>query len=389
VAGQVGLIVNPIAGTGGRVGLHGTDGEDRLREALRRGGAPVSAPRAARMLRGLAQDADVHVLTVPGIMGGDVARTSGIAVRQMRLDLPADGRTTAAHTREAAKLLATEGVDLLIFAGGDGTARDVAAVVGTSQPVLGIPCGVKMRSGVFATSPEAAAEVASAFLRGAERRCVDAEILDAMPDCETSTEFYAMASVPGAPAGMLAGPKRSSLTGSAVEMDALCGAVAADLAPGVLYLFGPGMTTIGVLRRLGLTGTPMGVDAVRDGSLVGADLAEDEILDLMDHAAATKLVLGVIGGQGFLLGRGNQQLGPAVLARIGVDDIIIIASAAKLAALEPSFLLVDCGDETAFHWASGYHRVRVGPARFMMMRVAAAPGRRRDPVSHAGSTAKQ
>jgi predicted polyphosphate/ATP-dependent NAD kinase len=386
---RVGLIVNPIAGTGGRVGLHGTDGEDRLTEALRRGGAPVSTPRAARTLRGLAEDADVQVLTVPGIMGADVARACGIAARQIRLELPADGRTVAAHTRAAARLLAAEGVDLLMFAGGDGTARDVAEVVGMSQPVLGIPCGVKMRSGVFATSPEAAADVASAFLRGAERRCVDAEILDATADREGSTEFYGMVSVPGAPAGKMAGPKRSSLTGSAVELDALCGAVAADLAPGVLYLFGPGMTTLGVLRQLGITGTPMGVDAVRDGILLGADLAEDAILGLMDHAAATKLVLGVIGGQGFLLGRGNQQLGPAVLDRVGADDFIIIASAAKLAALDPPWLLVDCGDETAFDWASGYRRVRVGPARFMMMRVAAASGRRGDPISNAGIAAEQ
>jgi predicted polyphosphate/ATP-dependent NAD kinase len=250
-----------------------------------------------------------------------------------------------------------------------------------SLPVLGIPCGVKMRSGCFATSPEAAADVASAFLRGAERRCVDAEILDATAGRESSTEFYAMARVPGAPSGMLAGPKRSSLTGSGVELDALCGAVAADLAPGVLYLFGPGTTTMGVLRHLGIGGTPMGVDAVQDGTLLGADLAQDAILDMMDHAAATQLVLGVIGGQGFLLGRGNQQLGPAVLSRIGASDIIIIASAAKLAALDPPWLLVDCGDDAAFDWASGYRRVRVGPARFMMMRVATAAGRRRDPIS--------
>lgn len=372
MAGRIGLIVNPIAGTGGRAGLHGTDGWDRLTEALQRGGAAISTPRAARTLRRLAQRREIAVLAAPGIMGADVAAASGIAAVTVSMDLPAEGHTTAAHTRQAARLLVSEGVDLLVFAGGDGTARDVVQAVGSAQPLLGIPCGVKMRSGVFATSPEAAAEVATRFLRTFERVCAEAEILDAPTDGELGTEFYAVAAVPGATAGMLAGPKASGLTGSAAEVDALCAAVAADFRPGILYLVGPGMTTMGVLRHLGIRGSAMGVDAVRDGKLLGFDLTERAILRLMDQEPVTKLVLGVIGGQGFLLGRGNQQLGPAVLARLGPDDLLIIAYAAKLAALQPPRLLVDAGDETAVDWISGYHRVRVGPARFMMMRVVSA-----------------
>jgi predicted polyphosphate/ATP-dependent NAD kinase len=372
VAGRIGLIVNPIAGTGGRAGLHGTDGWDCLTEALQRGGAAISTPRAARTLRRPARRGEIAVLAAPGIMGADVAGASGIAAETVGMDLPAEGHTTAAHTREAARLLVSEGVDLILFAGGDGTARDVVRAVGSAQPLLGIPCGVKMRSGVFATSPEAAAEVATRFLRTFERACAEAEILDAPTDGELGTEFYAVAAVPRATAGMLAGPKASGLTGSAAEVDALCAAVAADFRPGILYLVGPGMTTMGVLRHLGISGSAMGVDAVSDGKLLGFDLAERAILRLMDQEPVTKLVLGVIGGQGFLLGRGNQQLGPAVLARLRPDDLLIIASAAKLAALQPPRLLVDAGDEQAFDWISGYHRVQVGPARFMMMRVVSA-----------------
>ena len=372
MAGRIGLIVNPIAGTGGRAGLHGTDGWDRLTEALNRGGAAVSTPRAARTLRRLAHRAGVRVLAAPGIMGTDVASASGIAAQALTMEMPAEGQTTAAHTREAARLLASEGVDLLVFAGGDGTARDVVQAVGSAQPVLGIPCGVKMRSGVFATSPEAAAEVAARFLSSPERIRADAEVLDSATDRELGTEFYAMATVPGVAAAMLAGPKTSSLTGSPAELDALCAAVAGDLRPDDLYLVGPGMTTLRVLRHLGLAGSAMGVDAVRDGQLVGVDLSDRAILQLMDQAAVTRLILGVIGGQGFLLGRGNQQLSQEVLARLGPDDVHIIASAAKLAALQPPRLLVDAGDETAFDWISGYHRVRVGRARYMMMQVVSA-----------------
>jgi predicted polyphosphate/ATP-dependent NAD kinase len=346
MAARIGLIVNPTAGAGGRAGLHGTDGIERYAEAVRRGGAPASTPRAARALRRLDLGSDVELVAAPGVMGADVAASCGIAARSLNQLLPADGPTTAADTRAAARLLAEAGVDLLVFAGGDGTAREIIAEVGTSLPVVGIPAGVKMRSGVFGTSPEAGEGL--------------------------STGFYGLAAVPGTGGSRLAGPKSFGFAGSPAEVAALCGAVAADLEPGTLYLFGPGSTTAGVLRELGVEGTPLGVDAILDGQLIGADLSEQAITALMDRRAATRLVLGVIGGQGFLLGRGNQQLGPAVLTRLRPADLMIIATTAKLAALSPARLLIDAGDDIAFDGLCGYHRVRTGPGRYMMMHVATA-----------------
>lgn len=373
MAARIGLIVNPTAGAGGRVGLHGTDGRDRFAEAVRRGGAPASTPRAARALRRLAlSSGDVSILAAPGIMGADVAAASGFTVRALDQQLPADGPTTAADTREAARLLAQAGVEVLAFAGGDGTAREIVAAVGTALPIVGIPGGVKMRSGVFGTSPEAAADLISDYLRHADRPLAEAEILDAAEDDGLRTEFYALASVPGLSGSRLAGPKSFGFAGISEEPAALCAAVAADMQPGTLYLFGPGSTTAGVLHQLGLHGTVLGVDAVLDGRLIGTDLTEQAITELMDRSAATRLVLGVIGGQGFLLGRGNQQLGPAVLARLRSEDLLILATAGKLAALSPPRLLIDAGDEVAFGGLGGYYRVRTGPARYMMMQVATA-----------------
>jgi predicted polyphosphate/ATP-dependent NAD kinase len=357
---------------GGRVGLHGTDGGALLAEATRRGGTPVSAPRAARALRRLGRAGDLSILAAPGPMGADIARACGVTASPVGPGLPGGRPTTAADTREAARLLAAAGVELLLFAGGDGTARDIAEAVGPGLPLLGIPSGVKMRSGVFGTSPEAAADLAADFLRRPDRPSADAEILDAAGGGSLRTEFYAVATVPSLGGDRLAGPKVSALAGSPAELDALCAAVAADITPGPLYLFGPGTTTGGVLRRLGIAGTVLGVDAVRDGQLIGADLPEHAILDLMEQAGETKLLLGVIGGQGFLLGRGNQQLSPRVLARLDPGDLWIAAAAGKLAALDPPVLLVDAGDEAAFPWLTGYHRVRVGPRRYMMMQVTAA-----------------
>jgi predicted polyphosphate/ATP-dependent NAD kinase len=372
MAGLVGLIVNPVAGAGGRVGLHGTDGPAVLAEAVRRGGSGRSTPRAVRALRRLAESPDCPaILAAPGAMGADVAAACGVQVTGLELRLPADGVTAAEDTRRAARQLAKAGVDLLLFAGGDGTARDVEQAIGTRLPMLGIPAGVKMRSGVFGTSPEAAAELVSEYLGSADRPCADAEILDLAADGEHS-EFYSVARVPALSGGRLAGPKGLSPAGLAVELDALCAAAAADLEPGTLYLFGPGSTTGGVLRKLGVQGSMLGIDAVQDGRLIGSDLPEQSIMTLMDAAPAAKLVLGVIGGQGFLLGRGNQQLSPAVLDRIGPAGLVILASTAKLAALDPPRLLIDAGDEVPVRGLCGYHRVRTGPARYMMMQVTTA-----------------
>lgn len=368
--GLVGLIVNPVAGAGGRVGLHGTDGAELYAEAVRRGGAAASPPRAARALRRMALPSSTRVLAAPGVMGADLAAACGLDVTALAMPLRAGAPTMATHTVVAARLMAEAGVELLVFVGGDGTARDIAAALPPGLPVVGVPGGVKMRSGVFGTSPEAAADVVSDFARGGGRPLAEAEILDAAGDGVRS-EFHGVITVPGA-GGRLAGAKSFTMSGSPVELEALCAATAADLTPGVLYLFGPGSTTAGVLDQLGLPGTALGVDAVRDGKLIGTDLSEQEITTLMDQSRHTRLVLGVIGGQGFLLGRGNQQLGPAVLSRLAPADLVIIATAAKLAALSPPRLLIDTGDEAAFSGFCGYHRVRTGPYRYMMMQVACA-----------------
>jgi predicted polyphosphate/ATP-dependent NAD kinase len=370
VPGLVGLIVNPVAGAGGRVGLHGTDGAERYAEAVRRGGAAASPPRAARALRRLALPCSARMLAAPGVLGADLAAACGLDVTALDMPLRPGAPTTASDTAEAARLMAAAGIELLVFVGCDGTARDIAAALPSRLPVVGIPGGVKMRSGVFGTSPEAAADVVSDFARGGGRPLAEAEILDAADDSVRS-EFHGVITVPGA-GSRLAGAKSFTMTGSPVELDALCAATARDLAPGILYLFGPGTTTGGVLGQLGLPATALGVDAVRDGELIGTDLSEQEITKLMDQVPQTRLVLGVIGGQGFLLGRGNQQLGPAVLSRLAPADLIIIATAAKLAALSPSRLLIDTGDEAAFSGLCGYHRVRTGPSRYMMMQVATA-----------------
>ncbi len=374
MAPLLGLLVNPVAGMGGRVGLHGTDGPLRLAEARRRGAGSVTGPRARRSLQRLA-GRDVVVLTGPGPMGSDAVASGTLRVRPLELQVGAE--TTAADTQRAARMMADAGAALVLFAGGDGTAADIVRAIGQRVPILGIPSGVKMRSGVFAASPEAAGELAAEFLARADQPVTAADVVDVVeaggPEGTGGlplVELRGQASVPSLGRGRLPGPKSSSVMGSEVMLDSLCRAVARELAPGTLYIFGPGSTTGRILGVMGLPSSPLGIDAVKDGALIGADLGEAAIVELMDQYPKTKLVLGVIGGQGFLLGRGNQQLGAAVLSRLAPEDLIIVSAADKLAGLQPPLLRVDVGDESAFDWATGFQRVRVGPNRFMMMRVS-------------------
>ena len=373
---RLGFVVNPIAGMGGRVALKGTDGPGAVRIARRRGAREVAPERARRALERLAAaDPSVRVLAAPGIMGADIARGVGLDVETTGAELPADRETRPADTRNAAAEMRARGVDLLLFAGGDGTARDILDTIGAEVPLLGIPTGVKMHSGVFAASPAAAGMAAAAYLRApGPEGLVEAEIADVDEDAaredRVATRLYGAVSVPRQPA-LVVGPKAAS--GADAGVEALAAEIARTLPPGRLTLLGPGTTTAAVLRHLGRDGTLLGVDAVRDGELVGRDLDEAGLLALLEaerDGPDPALIVGVVGGQGALFGRGNQQLSPTVLRRIGRDRNQVVAGADKLHRLNPPRLRVDTGDEALDAELSGYVRVHVAPGRTMVMKVS-------------------
>jgi len=365
----LGLIVNPVAGIGGRYALKGSDDSSAVARALERGGRPPAPLRAGRALARVRTFApDVEVLAPAGAMGAQLAVDAGLRVRTLT-HAPANP-TSAADTRAAAGELAERGVDLLLFAGGDGTARDVVEVVGAAVPVVGIPCGVKMRSGVFGTSPEQAGEAAGRYVaQPGQFALVEREVLDA-PDASLSSALFAHARVPSVP-GVLQQGKTAASGGADAALAALCAEIAREMVPGRLYLLGPGTTTERIMGELGLTGTLLGVDAVRDGTMVEADLDEPGLLRLLGDGVQATLVLGVIGGQGFLLGRGNQQISPAVLHRLGTENIVVVAGADKVEALDPAVLHVDLGDGSNDRILDGYIRVHVAPGRSIVLRVSA------------------
>jgi len=367
---KLGLIVNPIAGIGGRVGLKGSDGAETVREARERGAVPESPKRVVDALRVVAESGDaIELIAFPGEMGEDEARECGLSPTVVGSIAP--GETTPGDTRRAALEMERAAVDLVLFAGGDGTARDVYDAVGLRVTALGIPAGVKIHSAVYALNPRRAGELAVSFLQGNVSRTRDAEVMDIDEDA------FRQGVVTAALHGYLRVPREDRLVQSAKSgrqaseeeaLLAIAARIAHDAAEGGLYIIGPGTTTRAIMDELGLDSTLLGVDAVRDGKLVGTDLGEREVLDLVREAPA-KIVVSVIGGQGYVLGRGNQQLSPAVLRAAGTDSLVVVASREKLAALKGRPLLVDTGDPELDEELTGYVRVTTGYNEQAMYRI--------------------
>ncbi|EJL04607.1 MULTISPECIES: ATP-NAD kinase family protein [Pseudomonas] len=367
----IGLIVNPVAGMGGRVGLKGTDGPDVLLEALRRGAQPVSSERACLALKRLAvSKVPFRLITGSGALGEEAARAAGLDPVVVYRSTPGSNRPD--DTRNAALVMAYASVDLLLFAGGDGTARDVLGMVSDRVPILGIPTGVKMYSAVFATNPQNAGHLAARYI-AAERsvRVREAEVMDidedAMRRDQVSTRLYGYALSPHE-RHLAQNAKAGSAPDANLALDAVSRQIARQMRAGCLYLLGPGTTTRRVMNALGLSATLLGVDAVIDGALVGADLNEQALLQLMeDHE--TRIIVGVLGGHGSLFGRGNQQLSAEVIRRAGRDNIIVVAPMEKLLSLEAGCLRVDTGDTEVDALLSGYLQVHTGPERSVFFRV--------------------
>lgn len=360
---RLGLIVNPVAGVGGPAGLKGSDGAATLQAALARGVALRAGPRAARALAPLEGLRDrIDLLTYPGAMGEAAARAAGFTPRVLG-HLEGD-HTAAEDTVRAARLLCAAGLDLLVFTGGDGTARDIYNAIGCGQPVLGVPAGVKMHSGVYAVSPEAAGELVALLVNAGLVSVSEQEVRDIDEEAfragVVKTRYYGELAVPGI-GGFVQQVKQGGREVEALVLADIAADLVEQMQDDTLYIIGPGSTTRAVMEELGLDNTLLGVDVVQNRALLARDASGPELENLLAaHDGPVKAVITAIGGQGHILGRGNQQLTPAVLRRVGRDNLIVVATKTKITGLQGRPLLVDSHDPQLDRDLAGYIRVLTG-----------------------------
>ena len=335
----IGFLINPYAGMGGAVGLKGTDG--LIDEATKRGAIPRAQERAAEALNAL-KGTSLHFFTCSQEMGEDAMQKAGIT--RFTVEYRTPEKTTADDTKNACRKFLDVGVEMIVFCGGDGTARDVFDVVGKRVPVLGIPAGVKMYSGVFAISPQSAAEL---LQQSGTIPLRDTEVVDVDEIAYRAgilrTTLYGYAQTPYI-LEMVAGTKQVFEQPDEERAKAEIAQFIAEVingTPDKLTLLGPGTTIEKIAEVLGVDKTLLGFDAIRGRELVAADISEKEILARVSGEPEARLIISIIGAQGFVLGRGTQQISPAVIRKIGIGNIIVVATPYKLS--KTPVLYVDTG----------------------------------------------
>ena len=356
---MLGFVVNPIAGMGGRVALKGTDGV--VEEAIRRGAKPVSPGIARKFLSSL--KSRPFFLTASGEMGENFLNDF-----DFRVVYHAGEGTTSEDTKKAVKRMVEEGAELIVFVGGDGTARDVSSV--SEVPIIGIPSGVKMYSSCFAYSPERAAEIVDAFIEG-RASLKEAEILDIDEERyrrgEFSVKLYGTAKVPYIEGAVQSAKAEYSGGDEESAKEEIAEYIVEEMESDTLYIIGAGSTTSAIARKLGQEKTMLGVDAYINGNLIAKDLDEKAILQLLKEHPKAKLIISPIGAQGFVFGRGNQQISPEVLRTIGKENVLIISTPGKMASTHE--LHIYTGDKEIDDSLRGYVRVLTGYGRWKMKRL--------------------
>ena len=398
---KIGFLINPLAGIGGSVALKGSDGSDIVEQALSRGAVPQAGARALAALQEVNVEdlpSGISILTAAGDMGASMLAE----IEPANLGLPCEvvytssgdnqegrqSRTTAADTRNAIQEFIRRGVDLIVFAGGDGTARDVLDVISaeTEQtvPVLGIPAGVKIHSAVYAVSPKHAGELLSLILCGQPMSLVEAKVMDldeqAFREGSVNAKCYGYLSVPVDDTRMQL-IKQGGLNHHEVAVQDIAAEVIESMEDDVYYLVGSGSTTAEIMNQLSLDNTLLGIDIVCNSELIASDVDEQRILELIDDHPA-RIIVTIIGGQGHVFGRGNQQLSASVIRRVissggtaasdaaGKDNIIIVATNDKLRSLDKRPMIADTGDNQLDEQLAGLYHVVTGYQQKTLYRLS-------------------
>lgn len=379
---RIGWLVNPFAGVGGAQGNKGSD--DAAIQALAAAGeiplrAPVRAQQFLAALSELIDPAPLVFVCPPGAMGAQHLDAAGLSYEL--LDVALVQPSSAADTDKALTALVEAKPDLLVFVGGDGTARDVCRNLGESLPVLGIPSGVKMHSGVFAITPEGGAQVLADLVAGKLTALLRQEVRDideqAFREGVVRSRHYGEMLVPAENQYVQHVKQGGMEVEELVLMD-----IAAQLrerledqtTSPVCVVFAPGSTTRFIQQEFGLESTLLGVDVFALDENLGVieqklDVNSRDLEQFSAHYDNVKIVLTAIGGQGHIIGRGNQQLSPALLRRVGKSSLWLVATKTKLESLASRPLIIDSADADLDRAWSGFIPVTCGYRDTVLYRV--------------------
>ena len=363
---KLGFVINPLAGVGGSVALKGSDGDDIVELALSRGATLKAEKRASvaiEQFTELAADERLEIITAAASMGENVLIACGL---DCTVVYTAAGHTTSVDTKNTVRQFVEQGVDLILFAGGDGTARDVLDVLSEELsaeiPVVGIPAGVKIHSAVYAVTPAQAGELVKLLISGEPMSLHEARVMDLDEDAfregEVIARCYGYLSVPVDDTRMQL-IKQGGINHHEIALQDIATDVIESMEPDTFYLIGSGSTTAEIMRQLSLDNTLLGIDIVYNHELIASDVDEQTILKTIDDHPA-KIVVTVIGGQGHVFGRGNQQLSANVIRHVGQENIIIVATNNKLRSLNKRPMISDTGDIDLDRQLAGLYPVVTG-----------------------------
>ncbi len=342
---KLGLIINPYAGIGGRVGLKGSDGELIREKALSLGAEQLAIQKTKNCFTQFAaMFKNIRVYTCAGSMGASLCDELNI---DHQIVYQPNEPTSEQDTKAAVEHLQNLPIDILLFAGGDGTARNIFEVANEQLVVLGIPAGVKIHSGVYAVSAEAAGLLTKQLIQGEMLSLVSAEVVDideqAFRAGVVKAKHYGELSIPASLQYMQA-VKNGNQEVEQLVLDDIAAEVIESMDDDTYYVIGSGTTCAEIMHQLGLPNTLLGTDIVFQQQLIKSDAVEKDLLALLDGKNKVQIILTVIGGQGHVLGRGNHQISPEVIRQCGWQNIQLIASKTKLKGLDGRALMVDTGD---------------------------------------------
>jgi predicted polyphosphate/ATP-dependent NAD kinase len=369
---KIGFILNPIAGMGGKIGLKGTDGIEIYELISKLGLEPWSPVRGLRFLEFLKKlDNNLKIVVYSDQMGGNLVKNIGFEMISITKN-EYKKYTSSMDTKIAAKKMLEMGVDIIIFVGGDGTARDIQDSVGINIPVIGVPAGVKMYSSVFASSPETAAKITINYLNGNIKKTIEAEVLDIDENLFRNgiyrVKLYGFLKIPYDNV-YYPGSKIPTSENEELNQIEIAQEIINNLDNNIYYIIGPGSTTKRIIKNLNFETSLLGIDIIKGRKLIGSNLNEYKILEIINKNKS-KLIITPIGGQGYIFGKGNLEISANVIKKIGgKKNIIIISTRNKIYKLNQKPFLIDTNDKELDERLSGWYKVIVGLNEYMMYKA--------------------